>query len=77
MGGIVELLFSKLDFFWVGVHAPIEEIVRREAARGDLRLEAKFHLNTHNYCRYVIEVDSSQPQHKGGGISFLPDERVS
>jgi chloramphenicol 3-O phosphotransferase len=55
-------LLSPFDVFWVGVHAPVEELERREEARGDRRPgEARFHLKTHRYMRYDLEVDSTQP----------------
>lgn len=55
-------LTAQLDVFWVGVHAPIEEIERREQARGDRTLgEARYHLKTHGFCRYDLEVDTSEP----------------
>jgi len=48
------------DVFWVGVHAPIEEIERREKERGDRYIgEARYHLKTHDYCSYDVEVDTS------------------
>lgn len=59
----LEELLAHLDTFWIGVHAPIAEIERRERERGDRRVgEAKFHLKTHRYCKYDLEVDTSQPQ---------------
>jgi chloramphenicol 3-O phosphotransferase len=55
-------LFAGKDVFWVGVHAPIEVLEQREIQRGDRRLgEAKYHLKTHQYCRYDIEVDTTFP----------------
>jgi chloramphenicol 3-O phosphotransferase len=54
-------LLSPFDVFWVGVHAPVEELDRREEARGNRRPgEARFHLKTHRYVRYDVEVDSTQ-----------------
>lgn len=53
-------LCAHLDTFWVGVHAPLEEIERRERERGDRAIgEARYHLKTHDYCRYDIEVDTT------------------
>lgn len=61
----LEALLAGLDVFWVGVHAPKDEIERRELQRGDRSIgEANFHLKTHNFCKYDIEVDTSQPQHE-------------
>lgn len=55
-------LLSPFDVFWLGVHAPLEEIERREQARGDRTLgEGLYHLKTHRFCRYDLEVDSSHP----------------
>jgi chloramphenicol 3-O phosphotransferase len=55
-------LFTRLDVLWVGVHAPIEEIERREKERGNRYIgEARYHLKTHNYCRYDLEVDTTRP----------------
>jgi chloramphenicol 3-O phosphotransferase len=55
-------LLSPFDVFWVGVHAPVEELDRREEARGDRRPgEARFHLKTHLYLRYDLGVDSTRP----------------
>ena len=56
---------ATFDVFWVGVHAPSEEIERRERLRADRRIgEGLFHLKTHRYCRYDLEVDSMRPMHE-------------
>lgn len=56
-------LLAPLDVFWIGVHAPLAELERREQARGDRSIgEAKFHLKTHDYCRYDLEVDTSEAE---------------
>ncbi|WP_448785132.1 phosphotransferase-like protein [Brucella intermedia] len=56
-------LFAPLDVFWVGIHAPIEVIEKRERARGNRTIsEASFHLKMHDYCRNDFEVDTSAPQ---------------
>jgi len=53
---------SGIDTFWVGVHASVQELKRRERARGNRAIgEALFHLKTHDYCRYDIEIDSTDP----------------
>ena len=58
-------LLAPFDVFWVGVHAPAGEIERRERLRGDRRIgEGLFHLNTHGYCRYDLEVDATRPMHE-------------
>jgi chloramphenicol 3-O phosphotransferase len=55
------MLLAPFDVFWVGLHAPIEEVERREILRGDRTIgEARYHLKTHDYCCYHIEVDSQQ-----------------
>ena len=55
-------MLRSFDVFWVGVHAPLEELERRERLRGDREIgEARFHLKTHEFCRYQIEVDSTRP----------------
>jgi chloramphenicol 3-O phosphotransferase len=59
----LQQLLSHLDTFWVGVRAPMPEIERREWQRGDRSEgEAAYHLKTHDYCQYDIEVDTSEPQ---------------
>ncbi|MDQ0473516.1 phosphotransferase-like protein [Labrys wisconsinensis] len=58
----LQALFAPLDTFWVGVHAPLAEMERRERERGDRTIgEALYHLKTHDYCRYDIEVDTTKP----------------
>lgn len=55
-------LFAGLDVFWIGVHAPIEETERRERERGNRQIgEARYHLKTHAFCRYDLDVDTSEP----------------
>ena len=58
----LQALLAHLDTFWIGVHAPAAELERREKVRGDRSVgEAVFHLKTHGYCRYDIEVDTTEP----------------
>jgi len=53
-------LLGHLDTFWVGVHAPLAELERRERERGNRSIgEAAYHLKTHGYCDYDVEVDTS------------------
>ena len=55
-------LLTGFDVFWVGVHAPVPELLRRGKARGDRHAgEALEHLGTHGFCRYDIEVDTTEP----------------
>jgi chloramphenicol 3-O phosphotransferase len=53
-------LLAGLDVFWVGVHAPLAVLEQRERERGDRQVgEAAYHLKTHQYCRYDLEIDTS------------------
>ena len=53
---------SAFDVFWVGVHAPLPELERRERLRGDRQIgEALYHLETHSFCRYDVEVNTAEP----------------
>lgn len=58
----LKMLLAPFDVFWVGVHAPIAEIQRRERLRGDRQIgEGLYHLKTHQFCKYHLEVDTTQP----------------
>ncbi len=58
----LERILFRFNVFWVGVHAPIWVITRREKARGNRPIgEAVEHLKTHSFCRYDIEVDTTAP----------------
>jgi chloramphenicol 3-O phosphotransferase len=55
-------LLAPFDTFWVGVHASLEELERRERLRGDRQIgEAAYHFKTHSFCQYDVEIDSMQP----------------
>lgn len=55
-------LLQPFDVFWVGVHAPMEQIESRERERGNrMHGEGRFHLKTHGFCTYDCEVDTSFP----------------
>jgi len=55
-------LLAPFDVFWVGVHASADEVKRRERLRGDRTVgEGLYHLKTHSFCKYDLEVDSMQP----------------
>ncbi|WP_432731445.1 chloramphenicol phosphotransferase CPT family protein [Variovorax sp. W6] len=55
-------LLASHRVFWVGVHAPLDELERRERMRKDRQTgEARFHLRTHDFCRYDMTVDSTRP----------------
>lgn len=59
----LQRILRPFDTFWVGVHAPLFEIERREKERGDRHIgEAAYHMKTHDYCHYDVEVDTSDPQ---------------
>ena len=54
-------LLKPFDIFWVGVHAPLQELKRRERLRGDRQIgEALYHLETHSFCKYDVEVDTTR-----------------
>jgi len=58
----LKVLLAPFDVFWIGVHAPPEELDRRERERGNRSIgEGRFHLKTHQYCQYDIEIDSTRP----------------
>lgn len=65
-------LLQPFDVFWVGVHAPVSELERRERLRGDRTLgEALYHLKTHNFCTYQIEVDTTAPVDENVSVILL------
>ena len=56
------VLLEGFDVFWVGVHADIQVITEREKRRGDRTIgEALYHLRTHGFCHYDVEVDTTRP----------------
>lgn len=58
----LETLLAPFDVFWVGVHAPITEIERRERLRGDRQIgEGLYHMKTNGFCRYDVEVNTMEP----------------
>jgi len=58
----LQTLLAPFDVFWVGVHAPEAEIEKRERLRRNRHIgEGLYHLKTHAFCRYDIEVDTTQP----------------
>lgn len=59
---LVELL-SHVDVFLVGVHCPLQELERRELARGDRRVgdARKDQEVVHGFCDYDFEIDSTRP----------------
>jgi chloramphenicol 3-O phosphotransferase len=59
----LESVLSGLDVFFVGVHCPLEELERREAARGDRPIgDARRDLfAVHEHCTYDLEVDATLP----------------
>jgi chloramphenicol 3-O phosphotransferase len=68
----LKMLLAPFDVFWVGVHAPIAEIEHRERLRGDRYMgEGLFHMKTHGFCHYDVEVDTMQ------SVEFNVDKVVS
>ena len=62
-------ILAPFDNFWVAVHAPIAELERRERFRGNRKPgEAVYHLKTHSFCKYDLEVDSTKPLHDNAGL---------
>ena len=56
-------ILSGQDVFFVGVHCDLDELERREIARGDRPhgdARRDFH-RIHSYCRYDLEVDGLRP----------------
>jgi chloramphenicol 3-O phosphotransferase len=62
MARLVALL-GAFDVFFVGIHCPLEELERREAARGDRRIgEARADLHViHTFGVYDLELDGTAP----------------
>jgi chloramphenicol 3-O phosphotransferase len=59
----VAALLAPFDVFFVGLHVPLPELIRREAARGDRPIgdaERDFH-SVHQGMRYDFEVSSDRP----------------
>jgi chloramphenicol 3-O phosphotransferase len=55
-------LLAPFDVFFVGVHCPLDELERREQARGDRRVgEGRAHLeeSVHTWGPYDFEVDTA------------------
>lgn len=61
MDRLVRLL-DGFDVFFVGVHCPLEELERREIARGDRRLgdAARDFHTIHQHALYDLELDSTR-----------------
>lgn len=58
----LQVLLAPFDVFWVGVHAPLAEIERREGERGNRQQgEGLYHLKTHQFCNYNVEVNTTEP----------------
>lgn len=58
-----QAMLEGLDVFWVGVHCSLEELERRELARGNRSTgDARRDLETvHSFRAYDLEIDSTQP----------------
>ena len=61
--GEMARLLKPFDVFFVGLHAPLEELQRRELARGDRAIgdAARDFENVHRGMRYDFEVRSDRP----------------
>lgn len=58
----LDRLFLPFDVFWVGLFAPMEEVERRERARGNRTIsEAREHSGTHDHCTYDFTISTTQP----------------
>ena len=55
-------LLLGIDVFFVGIHCPLQELERREIARGDRKHgEARSdYERKHSYCRYDLEINSDE-----------------
>jgi chloramphenicol 3-O phosphotransferase len=62
-------LLGTFDVFFVGVHCPLPELERREAARGDRRIgDARIDFaTTHAFGRYDLDVDATAPLEQNVG----------
>ncbi len=50
------------DVFWIGVHVNQEILAQWERQCGNRAIgEALYHLRTHDFCRYNVEVDTTRP----------------
>jgi len=59
---LIETTLAGLDVFWVGLHAPVEELERRERDRGDRGSgDARRDLETvHSFRSYDLDLDSTR-----------------
>jgi chloramphenicol 3-O phosphotransferase len=62
MNRLLDLL-APFDVFFIGVHCPLPELLRREAGRSDkVRAEAQTDYDVvHTHCLYDLELTSNQP----------------
>lgn len=60
---LLSRLLSPFDVYFVGIHCPLEELERRERARGDRRIgDARNDFDTiHELATYDLELDSTKP----------------
>lgn len=56
-------LLSPFDVYFVGIHCPLDELERRELARGDRKIgDARNDFHTiHELADYDLELDSTKP----------------
>ena len=58
----LDRLLLTFDVFWVGLFAPMEEVERRERAKGNRTVgEAREHFGTHDHCSYDFTISTTQP----------------
>ena len=72
MNQLVDLL-APFDVFFIGIHCPLAELERREAARGDRRIgeaQADF-AAVHDHCQYDLELKSSEPAERLVDLALL------
>jgi len=62
MNRLLDLLLP-FDVFFIGLHCPLPELLRREAGRSDKsRAEAQTDYEmVHNHCQYDLELTSTNP----------------
>jgi chloramphenicol 3-O phosphotransferase len=55
----IDRLLQCHKVLWIGVHCPLPVLEQREIERGDRTIgEALYHVKTHGYCNYHLEVNT-------------------
>ncbi len=72
-------LLVPFEVFFVGVHCPLNELERRERARGDRRIgEAAEHLQVvHGFSPYDFEVDTSTHSPRENALRIVTARQTS